>query len=305
MTLFEPVHRRRVILDTDAKNEADDQFAIVHALLTPSFDIRGIIPAHFGRERTSTSMKESRAEVDLLLQLMEWPDPVTIADGAPDAMPDELTPVDSPGARLIIDEAHKEGSPLWVAFLGPLTDMASAILLDPTIVNRDVIVVWIGGGPYRDRHAAYWPEFNLRNDIHAANVVFESGMTVYQVPMSTYVMVAVGYAELLEKVAPCGAIGAYLVDQTMTWNSQFSTNIYSDPFEARSLGDSLAIGIMMYPANAAIRLQSPVRFAADGGYEPSERGRPIHVVENCDTRHLLEDMFAQLKAFAAQRKGSG
>ena len=33
----------RVIIDTDAKNEADDQFAIVHALLTPQFIIKGII----------------------------------------------------------------------------------------------------------------------------------------------------------------------------------------------------------------------------------------------------------------------
>ena len=37
----------RVITDTDAKNEADDQFAIVHHLLSPSFDVRGIVAAHF------------------------------------------------------------------------------------------------------------------------------------------------------------------------------------------------------------------------------------------------------------------
>ena len=58
--------RRRVVIDTDAKNEADDQFAIVHALLSPTLDVRGIIPAHFGTRRTDRSMFESRAEVDLL-----------------------------------------------------------------------------------------------------------------------------------------------------------------------------------------------------------------------------------------------
>ena len=40
--------KKRVIINTDAKNEADDQYAIVHALLTPSFELHGIIPAHFG-----------------------------------------------------------------------------------------------------------------------------------------------------------------------------------------------------------------------------------------------------------------
>lgn len=49
---FPPERRRRVIVNTDAKNEADDQFAIVHALLSPSLDIRGLIPAHYGTRKT-------------------------------------------------------------------------------------------------------------------------------------------------------------------------------------------------------------------------------------------------------------
>lgn len=42
--------RVRLIVNSDAKNEADDQFTIVHALLTPKFDIKGLIPPY--RERT-------------------------------------------------------------------------------------------------------------------------------------------------------------------------------------------------------------------------------------------------------------
>ena len=33
----------RVIVDSDAKNEADDQFAIVHALLTPKFHVKDLL----------------------------------------------------------------------------------------------------------------------------------------------------------------------------------------------------------------------------------------------------------------------
>jgi inosine-uridine nucleoside N-ribohydrolase len=58
----------RVIINTDAKNEADDQYAIVHALLTPSFELHGIIAAHFGTRRTKESLKESRGEIDKLLR---------------------------------------------------------------------------------------------------------------------------------------------------------------------------------------------------------------------------------------------
>ena len=58
---MEPARRRRVIIDTDAKNEADDQFAIVP----------GLIAAHFGTSRSNRSMDESREEIDLLLSLMD------------------------------------------------------------------------------------------------------------------------------------------------------------------------------------------------------------------------------------------
>jgi hypothetical protein len=87
--------RRRVIVDSDAKNEADDQFAIVHALLSPSLDLRGLVAAHFGTHRTTRSMEESRAEIDRLLRLC--PSDVPVANGAPRPLPDESTPMDSPG----------------------------------------------------------------------------------------------------------------------------------------------------------------------------------------------------------------
>ena len=37
----------RVIVDTDAACEADDPFAIVHALLSPKLIVKGIIAEHF------------------------------------------------------------------------------------------------------------------------------------------------------------------------------------------------------------------------------------------------------------------
>ena len=53
---FPPDTLQRVIINTDAKNEADDQYAIVHAVLTPSFDLHGIIPAHYGTRKTPRSL---------------------------------------------------------------------------------------------------------------------------------------------------------------------------------------------------------------------------------------------------------
>ena len=157
---------RRVILNTDAKNEADDQFAIVHALLSETLDMRGLIAAHFGEHRSTTSLLDSRAEIDHLLDLTGRKD-VRVENGAA-ALPEETTPVDSPGARLILEVAHREDAgPLQIAFLGPLTDMASALLLDPSIAQTDTIVIWIGRPGYEVREPGERCEFTLSNDIAA------------------------------------------------------------------------------------------------------------------------------------------
>ncbi|TDC08468.1 nucleoside hydrolase [Nonomuraea longispora] len=292
-------HRRRVIVNTDAKNEADDQFAIVHALLSPSLDIRGLIAAHFGNRRTRSSLEESREEIELLLWLTKLDGRVPVADGVPYALPDVGTPVRTPGVELIISEAMRDvEEPLFVAFLGPLTDMASALLLEPRIAERDVTVVWIGGGGYDGREGEPGrPEFNLSNDIVAANIVFSSSLRVWQVPAPTYRMMAVGYAELDEKVAPCGEIGDYLVRQLVEWNE----SRHGGSIEFRVLGDSPAIGLMLHPACGTWVERPAPNFRHDGSHDFSVVNRPIRTYDSIDARFIHEDFFAKLRAFAQRR----
>ncbi|GAB2585089.1 nucleoside hydrolase [Microlunatus antarcticus] len=286
--------RRRVIVDTDAKNEADDQYAIVHALLSPTLDVRGIVPAHFGTERSATSMLDSRAEVDLLLQLMGLEGSVTVANGAERGIADESTPAPSAGADLIVAESRLSSAedPLFVAFLGPLTDMATAILTDPEIVHRDVVVVWIGGMGHDVDWSYDGIEFNLRNDIAAANVVFGSGITVWQIPATVYTMVSVGYAELEERIGGTSKLADYLIEQLVEFNDAH----HPEPIESRSLGDSPAISVILNPRGGVSRTVPAPRFGSQGGYLPGS-GHPVRVFDTVDVRYLLEDMFAKLCRF--------
>jgi inosine-uridine nucleoside N-ribohydrolase len=286
--------RHRLIVDTDAKNEADDQFAIVQALLSPTLDVCGIIPAHFGAGRTQTSMLESRAEVDLMLRLLDLSHSVRVSNGAPHALSDEATPVPSDGSRLIIEQAYASDDRLFVAFLGPLTDMASALLEDPALAERDVVVVWIGGPPYGGIEPAYGPEFNLSNDIAAANVVMASGVEVWQIPMDVYCMVGVGHEELRQRVAPHGALGSYLARQLIELNESLPT-----PMEYRTLGDNPAIGAVINQIGATWRLRPAPRFTLDGGMESAPAPeRLIRVYESFDVRWLIEDLFAKIRGHA-------
>ena len=67
-------------------------------------------------------------------------------------------------------------------------------------------------------------EFNLRNDIAAANVVFDSGITVWQVPSDVYSKVSVGYTELEEKIGGTSELADYLIDQLVEWNATHHPN---------------------------------------------------------------------------------
>jgi purine nucleosidase len=286
-----PIEKRaRLILNTDAKNEADDQYTIVHALLTPTFDLHGIIPAHFGAIKSKTSLKDSHDEVMKILDLMNLKDRVRVEPGAEGSMPDETTPMTSAGARLIIEEGMKDDPrPLYVAFLGPLTDMAAALLVEPRLNERNICVVWIGGGQ--------WPvggrEYNLSNDIPAANVVMKSKVQLWQIPMSVYRMMAVSYAELMERVYDRGAIGKYLVEQLIDWNLR----MHAGPIEHRSLGDTPALSVILNPNGGISEWLPAPEFNSLMNYVHTGANRPIKVYHSIDVRYILEDFYAKLNRF--------
>ena len=78
--------RIKVILDSDVRNEVDDQFAIMHALMTPKFDVRGVIAAHFGHDRIQNSMEASYEELKQVLRHAGLEGKVRIAKGSQRAL---------------------------------------------------------------------------------------------------------------------------------------------------------------------------------------------------------------------------
>ena len=98
----------RVITDTDCYCECDDQYCVTHMLMTPRFDMKGVIAEQYGTREGNDSEQKSYEEIQNLVHLMGMDGEVNILHGAPGALPDEHTPVDSEGARFIIEEAMKD-----------------------------------------------------------------------------------------------------------------------------------------------------------------------------------------------------
>lgn len=302
MSLDVPRPRRhRVIINTDAKNEADDQYALAHALLTESFEVHGIIPAHFGLHpgRTQDSMEASWEEVNLVLRLMDLGGKVHVAPGAQRALPDERTARPSPGAELIITEAMKgDPRPLNILFYGPLTDMASAILMEPRLCGRNLHVIWVGGS---DGPTHYGKEFNLSNDVCAANLVMRSAIPVSQIPYPLYGHFCVSYAELMDKVHPQGPLGKYLVEQLIQYNAATSAVAR----EYRSLGDSAAVGVLMAPHAGRWQMKAAPQYDPETcEVSRADGARLVRVYETFDARFLLEDFFAKLALFARGQRAT-
>ena len=289
----------RVITDTDAKNEADDPFAVVHTLLSPRFENVGLIAAHFGMDRAADSMEQSFGELQKILSLMDIPEENLLFRGADRPLPSPGEPVDSEGARMIIREAMREDDrPLYVTFMGPLTDIASAYLLEPSIAGR-LTVIWIGGG----RYPAGGPEFNLENDIHAANVVFSSPIPLWQVPKNVYEMMPVSFAELECRVLPRGVLGKYLFEQLLA--CQMEETSRKSPFrtgETWVLGDSPAPGLLLYEHRFCFDWIGAPLITRDMTYVHTKQYRPIRVYNSVDPRLILEDFYCKLSLFAEKER---
>ena len=288
----------RMIVHTDCANEADDQFALAHHLMTPKFLVQGVIGAHFHAAAQFRGLEDtvgaSVAEIHRILQLMELEEQYPVFAGAELPLEDEHTPRPSAGAEFLIREALRDDPhPLFVACQGGLTDIASAILTEPSICGR-MTVIWIGGGPYPKGGF----EFNLKMDIAAANVVMRSSVPLWQVPQNVYKQMSVSLAELQANVYPCGKIGEYLFTQMAAFNDRTGDIPHWPHGEIWGLGDSPTVGVLLAESEKEDLYDTvpghPFRYE-DMTYVTEESCRPIRVYKDANVRLTLADFFAKLK----------
>ena len=150
----------RVIIDTDAACEADDPFAIVHALLSPKLMVKGILAEHF---REEGSMERSYEEIRVILEAMDMDVPFFKGQRGPMDSGSGEEPL-SEGVQFIIEEALKEEEhPLYILCQGAVTNVAAAMKACPAILSR-MTVIWIGTHGEAPKRAPF-REFNAGNDI--------------------------------------------------------------------------------------------------------------------------------------------
>ncbi len=289
------------MLDTDTYNEIDDQYAVAYSLLSPErMSVEAIYAAPFVNNRSKTAlggMEKSYEEILRLLDFLPDANRDTVFRGSNRFFERKDRPVESPAAQDLIEKALKPSDePLYVLTIGCPVNVSSAILMEPKI-KEQIVVVWLGGTTH------YWPsasEFNLRQDVIASQVLFDSGVPLVQIPtknVSQHLRTTV--PELEQHMRGRSRIGDYLYGQFLQYygvrtKGQDRTYPYS-----KVIWDISAIAWLINPEWVPSEIVPSPVLTDDMRWETAAGRHDIRVANDVDRDAVFNDLFSRL----ASRRG--
>lgn len=293
-----------VVLDTDTYNEIDDQYAIAYLLkCAPKLNLKALYAAPFSHpgKKVMTpkeGMDLSYKEIFNILHLCGRDDLKDIVFSGSEAyLEDETSPVDSPAARDLVKKAmqYTAEKPLYVIAIGAISNVASALLYEPKIAER-VVIVWLGG------HSFDWPhtkEFNMVQDIAGARVLYNSGAPIIVLPcMGVVSAFSTSEPELRTHLYGKNSLCDYLVDITCE-EVKMMNKLYGveDKTWTRAIWDVTAVAWLMSEDFMNSRLEPAPLPAYDGTYSFDATRHPVRYVYHINRDKLMRDLFEKLTSF--------
>jgi purine nucleosidase len=169
--------KHSILLDTDIGDDIDDALALALALNSPEIDLHGITTVFGDTQKRAQLAKH-------ILHVFGRDDiPISVGVGKPlhqHHLPSSITqaeilgncPFDREafstfsGPELIVQQALEQSGKLTLVCIGPLTNVALALLIEPRIVQAIRGIVMMGGSS-----GIPLPEWNVRSDVKAASMV--------------------------------------------------------------------------------------------------------------------------------------
>jgi inosine-uridine nucleoside N-ribohydrolase len=294
----------RVILDTDANNELDDQHAIAYMLFNRQiFDVEGIT---INRTQNGGSIEEHYQEAERIVKLCDRYPEVKIFKGASGSYDEIADHIDKPGfdgsaaVEFIIEQARKTSDRKLVLLpVGKLTNIALALKKDPSIIPN-IRVVWLGTN-YPDSG-----EYNFVNDISSVEPVIASGvefeMVTVRYGQSTGTSaVSVTVKEIQQKMTGNGPhIGNPVTGRhggEFSCFGDYSVELFTK-FEgnpvSRALFDVAAVAIVKNPAWAERVVLKAPKFVEGKWIEQPQNTREIVIWENFKRDDIIEDFYKSI-----------
>ena len=226
---------RNFIIDTDTAS--DDAVALVMALRQPDIDVKAItvvagnVPLDMGIQNALYTVELCGAETPVyagcakpLLRDLETAQDVHGRDGLGDiGLPlHGRIPAKGHAADALRDFINANAGDITLVTLGPLTNVALALLREPELAQR-VSHCWIMGG-IGSGHGNVTPtaEFNIWVDPEAARIVYESGMKMTMVGWDISWKYATFDAEQADQIRRIGTPLAEFVIDIQATLTEFS-----------------------------------------------------------------------------------
>jgi len=282
----------RAVLDTDTYNEIDDQFALVQAVLSPDrIGLEAIYAAPFHNTRSTGpghGMELSFGEILELLKRLDISPDGLVFRGVTDYVGPAKVAREAAAVDDLIARARSAtpDNPLHVIAIAAISNIASALLKAPDIIDR-IVVVWLGG------HALEWPhqrEFNLMQDVGGAQVLLDSGAAVVQLPcMGVVSHLHSSVPEIERYIEPCGEIGKFLALRF----KQYETDHKG---WSKVIWDMAAVAWLL-DANWAPSVLVPTPILTDNTTFSVDLGRHLmRYVTHVDRDAILRDFIGKLEA---------
>ncbi|GMO25162.1 MAG: nucleoside hydrolase [Termitinemataceae bacterium] len=284
-----------VVLDTDTFNEIDDQYALAYLIRSDDkLNLKAIYAAPFQNDKAPSpkqGMEMSYDEILRILSLMKRDDLKSkVYKGSDAFLQSETQPVVSDAAKNLVKLARESAAaqkPLYVIAIGAITNVASALLLEPEIKNS-IVLIWLGG------HAHDWPdnkEFNLYEDIAAARIVFGCGVPLVQLPcMGVVSAFTTSGPELEYWLKGKNALCDYLVDVTKKEALKYG----GGPCWTREIWDVAAVAWLLDGDFMLDRLEHSPIPTYDGTYSIDRTRHLIKYVYHIKRDNLFYDLFSKL-----------
>lgn len=283
--------RKAVILDTDTYNEVDDQYALAYAMLSPDkVDLLAITVAPFKNSRAQTpgeGMEKSYKEAFHIRGLVDERSEVPIYRGSTTYLPDKHTPVVSEAAEQIVRLVRESEETVYIVAVGAITNVASALLLAPDIADK-AAVIWLGGTAQHWKHNH---EFNLFQDVPAAQVVFEQAKNFVQIPCAgVCTEFSTSIPELQYHLGGKNALCDYLLELTANYNKLHeNTAVWS-----KVIWDVTAVAAVVAPETLEM-VQMPRPIVTDSENYAFDMGTPHYLyVRRIKRDALYTDLFKKL-----------
>lgn len=227
----------KMIIDTDPG--IDDAMAIFYAAAAPQIDLIGLTTV-FGNVRVDQSTRNALALVEMLgldipvaggaTQPLEMP-PLPLAHWihGPEGLGDLPAPTPDreadtrDAAAYLIDACAADPGAVTIAAIGPLTNLAEALIRAPEIAETAGRVVIMGGSVRAGGNATPYAEANIWHDPHAADAVFAAGWKVEMVGLDVTRRIECEAAEFDALAARAPEFGGFLRDIAQFYMTFYET----------------------------------------------------------------------------------